>query len=73
MAVNTRNRRFGMMAMGDVGSIGPAPDGSFASVADRLQLLQLYPGIAADEPVPDPPTSYPSRNWLAQMRRRRRR
>lgn len=49
MAVDTRNKRMGMIGLGlPFLRVLPDPDGG-VSAADRLQLLYLYPGIAAAE------------------------
>jgi len=44
MAVDSKAKRFSMLAMGR-GAILPAPDGTIAA-ADRAHLLWLYAGIA---------------------------
>lgn len=46
MAVDTANKRFAIMALDDMDSIAPTPDGSIANAADREQLVGAYPGFA---------------------------
>jgi hypothetical protein len=54
MAVDTRNKRFAIMALDDMDSIAPNPDGSVANAADREQLVGIYPGfvLAGGQPPP---------------------
>jgi hypothetical protein len=48
MAVDTRNKRMGMVGLGlPFGRVSPDPDGTVGD-PDRAQLLFLYPGVALD-------------------------
>lgn len=51
MAINTAARRFSIANFSDTGpAFAPIPDGTIGA-PDRLHLLDLYSGIAADAPV----------------------
>lgn len=46
MAVDTRNKRFSLLAFGKpLPYVMPNPDGSFANANDRAQLVYLYHGL----------------------------
>jgi hypothetical protein len=51
MAADSRNKRASLIGLGTPWSrVLPNPDGTL-DASDRLHLLYLYAGIAADEPV----------------------
>jgi hypothetical protein len=55
--MNTRNRRASALAMLEMDTIAPSPDGLLDTSADRLQLAGLYAGIEPSPPlVSDSPT-----------------
>ena len=49
MAVDTAGKRFSVLGLAGIQTL-PIPDGTVAAV-DRLHLLMLYSGIAADAPA----------------------
>ena len=51
MAVDTASKRFSVLGLSGIQTL-PIPDGTVAA-ADRLHLLMLYSGIAADVPGVD--------------------
>jgi hypothetical protein len=52
--VDTANKRFAIMALDDMDSFAPTPDGSIANAADREQLVGIYPGFALAGGQPPP-------------------
>lgn len=52
MAIDTRDKRFSMLAIGSgLFKAMPNPDGGFGSAADRQMLAYMYSGIVADAPT----------------------
>ncbi len=68
MAVDTREKRFSMMSLGDSTGITMFEADGAVDADDRAHLLGMYSGIAKDAPVaPDPALKLMVRNTVQDI------